>query len=64
MKNILSVLILWTVAAFLPAAELYKCQSAPLIDGQEDAVWQGATDWQLRGWRSGKEPVMGTRVKI
>lgn len=64
MKNILSVLILWTVAALLPAAELYKCQPAPLIDGQEDAVWQGAQAWQLQGWRGGQEPVMGTRVKI
>ena len=64
MKNILPIVIFWAVTAFLPAAELYKCPSAPLIDGQEDAVWQGAATWQLRGWRGKPDPVMGTQVKI
>lgn len=64
MKNILPTLIFLAMTAFLPAAELYKCPSPPLIDGREDAVWQGATTWQLRGWRGKPDPVMGTQVKI
>ncbi len=64
MKKQMTILFLLAARLFLPAADLYKCQQKPLIDGQEDAAWQGASSWSLQNWRAGQPLLMETKSKI